>query len=269
VTFYCRDSFSEKSQLVVETMNLTTKTLEEYESRFRNTCELGDVYEKKKRLVTLARELEDWRIMIDKEDHHQHHLDGILDRVKYVSERCGEDIDERDDTNLQGEVVGDIDELLGGLSLEGKGSSLHQQQKQVHVRPGRRYKKVVRKNNPGNAKGVAIVRDQLGDAGSDADDHVPEEKALYVAESSEDEEKRRYVKKDSVLKVDIPVSTDVLVQAAAFARAGEISPATSGGSTKACGVPLTNTTDEYDSDGSITSPAVLGVVSSFSNAERN
>jgi len=184
--------------------------------------------------------------------------------VKHAAEVCDIDIDE-DDGN-DDEVVGDIDELLGGLSLEATGPP--ESVKQIHLRPGRRYKKVVRKN-PGKGT-AAIVPAQLGDAGSDAEDHVPEG-AQDVAVSSEDEERRRYgvhtTSNKTSLKVEIPVSREVLVQAAAACGSGgQMSPPTSG-STKACGIHLTSTTDEYDSDGSITSPAVH-VESSFTNPRR-
>ena len=192
-------------------------------------------------------------------------IDEILDRVKHAAEVCDIDLEEEDGDD--DEVVGDIDELLGGLSLEATGPP--QSVKQIHLRPGRRYKKVVRKN-PGKGN-AAIVPAQLGDAGSDAEDHVPEGHTQDVAVSSEDEERRRYgeqtVNNKASLKVEIPVSREVLVQAAAACgREGQMSPPTSG-STKACGIPLTSTTDEYDSDGSITSPAVL-VESSFTNPRR-
>lgn len=254
-----------------------------YESLFKKTCELGDIYEKKKRLVKLSVELEG---LIG----HDEGLGGslgdtsetfdvisLLDRVRRVADEChvslGDSIAEEPGAlgHTQEEGVGDIDELLGGLTLNTAGSALqdsHQRQKHVFVRPGRRYKKVVRKT-PGNGGGGVVVTAREHDAESDVDDDVVAGVGAggMLVTSSEDEEKKRYfgqqkdggaVKKNDDLKVEIPVSTDVLAQAIAHDCLGA-SPVTSG-STRACGgradVPGTYTTDEYDSDESITSPAV-------------
>ena len=228
------------------THHTTIHTVEYYEDQFRRICDIGDVCDKKKQLARLVLEVE-------QETKHSasSSYTGLVDRVRQAVEMCGGEDQE--------EGVGDIDDLLGGLTLSDNGRD----EKHIRLRPGRRYKKVVRKNLGGRGKGCTVVSVQDRDAGSDADDVVQG----TVSVSSEDEEKKRYAihsKMDTRLKVEIPVSAEVVARAAAaLDRDGGMSQTTSG-STKACGAPFTNTTDEYDSDGSITSPAVQ-MIPSFSN----
>lgn len=220
-------------------------TVEYYEDQYRRVCEIGDVSEKKKRLTRLVLEIEESNHGASEYSSYT----GLVDQVRQAVEMCGED---------QEEGVGDIDDLLGGLTLNDKGRD----EKHIRLRPGRRYKKVVRKNLGGSGKGCTVVSVQHRDAGSDADDVVQG----TVSVSSEDEEKKRYAihpKMETRLNVEIPVSTEVVARAAAALDRDGTSQTTSG-STKACGIPFTNTTDEYDSDGSITSPAVQ-MIPGFSN----
>lgn len=226
-------------------------TVEYYEAQYGRICEIGDVCERKKRLTRLVLEVEEMRSTQEASEYSSYTR--LVDRVRQAVAMCGED---------QEEVVGDIDDLLGGLTLNDVGRD----EKHIRLRPGRRYKKVVRKNLGGSGKGCTVVSAQHRDAGSDADDVVPVRRGT-VSMSSEDEEKKRYAihpKMDTRLKVEIPVSTEVIVRAAAALDRDRTSQTTTSGSTKACGIPFTNTTDEYDSDGSITSPAVQ-MIPGFSN----
>lgn len=249
------------------------QSIDYYESSLKNIQEVGDVYAKRTRFTRLAGELE----ALKREQARSggpdevRAIDRMLDKVKYAVEMCDDQIStivEQQETPGQ-EEVGDIDDLLGGLTLDAEGPPRHQQQqsmvKQICVRPGRRYKKAIRKNPANNGNHTAVISSRLRDAESDAEDedspHRGRRDTVVASLEEEDEEGKRYRNVDvmgkDVLKVDIPVNTAVVAQAL---DKEQMSPGTSG-STRACGgradMRATSTTDEYDSDGSITSPAVV------------
>jgi hypothetical protein len=208
---------------------------------------LGDVYEKKRRLKELKERIEG----VDTRTY-----DDIMDRIAQQDLLVDGLLDTEDEGSRPEEVVGDIDDLLRGMTLDDGGEEEVGKAKVVYVKPGRRYKRVVRQGGGG---GVQLVKHRGGSACSGDDVHggvgpsnhgtCDDDNKMMGEDKDEDEEKKRYgmvnkntlegntmsTKKNVLLSVDIPVAGDVLVKAANRGDGVGLGNGSSG-STHACDV---------------------------------
>ena len=261
---------------------------------------LGDIYEKKRRLEGLKEacmEAEETQMSIDagaRLRNYRSLIQAELDRLPAL------DVQGSAGTR---EVTGEtLDALFTGLQIDSGNCRPDEREenanvKHVEVKPGRQYRKVVRRNLDGKNTPVIVhhrnPKDMLDATSADEKNDGDED----VSVSSEDDEAARYgikingTKKNNDTKLatlEIPISEDVLAKAAATgaqrpARPGSAS--SSGGSTHAVvgknrehwygrvgaderqlgrggGMEDEGRGDEEDSygsssDGSITSPAVI------------
>lgn len=240
---------------------------------------LGDVYEKKRRLKELKELVlrgSDGGEFIDSNKY-----DDILDRIRRQEEDTDIavagllDTEEVDGRSVPEEVVGDIDDLLQGMTLDDGDSHVDvvatEKEKVVYVKPGRRYTRVVRQ---GGGRGQ-VVKHHGGSACSGDDEYAANgggvgpsnTRSQETVSEDEDEEKKRYYmtnennRKTNVLSVDIPVAGDVLAKAANRVDGIGVYHVGGGssGSTHACDVvDVQGNGGESSGDESITSPAVGG-----------
>lgn len=236
---------------------------------------LGDVYEKKKRLRRIIVQLDAFYdgIRDCRSDPAVGRIDPvdvkrIVDKAKQDEEDIhiaeGEleddgDSERRVPVNL--EVVGDIDDLLGGLTLGDDDGPTHVQETTVQRRPvpGRRFKKVVRASGK-QRRQVPARQDIDDDTGSVDGDHAG--MPTRDDDDTTDEEAKRYavpVSGRTRLTVDIPIQHEVIAQAQQRDPMAGHDRGSSGSTHAHCGARHVHNTDgissSYDSDDSITSPA--------------
>lgn len=242
---------------------------------------LGDVYVKKKRLRKIIVELE---ALYDGLCHASDpSLGGLVDpvSVKRIIDKAKQDeediqiaenelVEEEVDDERRGfgqEVVGDIDDLLGGLTLRDDNDTKDILATQRRPVAGRRYKKVVRAS--GRQRRQPLATRDVNDDTDGSVDGCPEDDMPTTRgeDDTTDEEAKRYAVPESGrtrLTVEIPIQHEVLAQAQQRDPMAGHDRGSSGSTHAHCGVHHVHNADgvsstSYDSDDSITSPAIRTV----------
>lgn len=177
----------------------------------------GDVYQQRTKVNALLEELGE--IIRNPSHKDATRIQSLVQEAQNIHKRLSNlNIGQSEDSGgnpqvIQSEVVGDIDELLAELTLTGAEDGATHASKVLHMIPGRRYKRVVRRDGSG-AKVEFVGAGQRSldrrDGTGDIDARTHEVQNRFVDAS--EEEKKRYPKLGH-LSVEIPVQEDVIVAA--------------------------------------------------------